>query len=246
MSYVDLIIKYLSGDLSEEESRAFEKELESNAALKAAYEDQSAAYQFIRNQLQKRDLEAFETKLADAMGDAIPPHVPNFTPRRIWFLSPAIACLLAVFLIIFLGRPGNERVLSRYHHPEKDPFISNYYQETRGQTEPGITQYLLGNYAGAMDLLSVRISEDRGNKLIHLYYLLSAMELDRQTEALKLIGQEVADPQNVLDQSIRWYSSLALIKSDRREDALKMIQPLKDHAGPYQRKAVRVEKLLSK
>ena len=48
MSYVDLIIKYLSGDLSREEATSFEKELESNDALKEAFEEQSAAYELIR------------------------------------------------------------------------------------------------------------------------------------------------------------------------------------------------------
>ncbi len=34
MSYIDLIIKYLAGELSREESSTFEKELESDAGLK--------------------------------------------------------------------------------------------------------------------------------------------------------------------------------------------------------------------
>ena len=169
MSYVDLIIKYLSGDLSREESRAFEKELESNAELKTAFEEHSAAFELIRNQLQRRDQEVFKAKLKEAMSETIPLTVPSKPGRRLWYIPPAIACFLALILIIFLSQPGNERVLARYHHPEKDPLVLSYYQQTRGETEPGITQYRLGNHEKAMGLLSQRVYQEKDNKLILLY-----------------------------------------------------------------------------
>ena len=67
MSYVDLIIKYLSGDLSREESSSFEKELERNEELRKATEEQSAAFKLIRDQLEKRDLARFKATLAEVM-----------------------------------------------------------------------------------------------------------------------------------------------------------------------------------
>jgi hypothetical protein len=246
MSYVDLIIKYLSGDLSREESRAFEKELESDAELKKAFEEHSAAYRLIRSQLQKRDQEAFEAKLAEAMSFDGPISLPRKPGRRFWYLPPAIACFLAIFLLLFLSKPGNERIVLRFHHPEKDPIVLAYYQETRGKTDAGIHQYRLGNYERAMDLLSARVTEEKDNKLVLLYYLLSAMELDRQNEALELRGQEIALPLDLVDQSISWYSVLALIKSDRREESLKLLHPLTIQEGPYQADALKLEKLLLK
>ena len=246
MSYVDLIIKYLSGDLSREESGAFERELESNDELKAAFEEHSAAYELIRNQLQRQDQEVFKAKLKEAMRDNIPLAVPRKPGRRLWYLPPAIACFLALILIIFISRPGNERVLARYHHPEKDPLILSYYQQTRGETEPGITQYRLGDYERAMELLSLRVFQEKDNKLILLYYLLSAMELDQQQEVLKLIRLELAFPPDLLDQSISWYTALALIKSDKREEALIRLHSLTEHEGPYQSDAIRLEKVLLK
>lgn len=246
MSYVDLIIKYLSGDLSQEESRSFEKELESNDALRETFEEHSAAFELIRNQLQRRDLEAFKTKLAEAMSEDAPNKMPRKPGRRLWFLPPAIACFLALILIVFLGRPGNERVLARYYHPDKDPFVLACYQETRGGIEPGITQYRQGNFATALDQLSARNSEEEDNKMILLYYLLTAIELDRQEEVLDLVRLEGADPPDLLEQSLSWYSAMGLIKSDRREAALKMLQALIQQEGPYQSDAIKLEKVLLK
>lgn len=247
MSYVDLIIKYLSGDLSREETISFEKELEYNDELKEAFEEQSAAFELIRDQLQKRDLKAFKEKLAEAMSHDAPVSVsPKAGLRSWWFIPPAVACSLAILLILFLSHPGNERVLSRYHHPSKDPVVLAFYQDTRGEPEPGIFHYLHGNYALAMELLLVRLTEESENKLFLLYYLLSAMELDRQLEALELVSMEHPVSLDLLDQSISWYSALALIKSDRREAALEKLHPLTGQQGPYQNDAIKMEKVLLK
>lgn len=246
MSYVDLIIKYLSGELSREDSRSFEKELESNAVLKSAFEEQSAAYNLIRSQLQKRDQEAFKAKLADAMSQDAKPLPSKKAGRRLWYLPPAIACFLALVLIIFISNPGTERVLARYHNPSNDPLILAYYQETRGKSEAGITQYHQGNYQQAMELLSQRLSQDKDNKLIRLFYLLSAMELDLEQEVLELMSPGPAPPEDLIDQSLCWYSSLALIKSERHQEALEKLQALTELDGAYQSDAIKLEKVLLK
>ena len=246
MSYVDLIVKYLSGDLSEEESRAFESRLESDAGLRAAFEEQSAAYELIRQQLQRRDQEDFKKKLAEAMDPDVPFSAPEKPGRRLWWIPPAIACLLALVLILFLPKPGNEHLFSRYHHPSSDPLVLAYYQETRGITEPGISHYRQGNYTKAMDLLALRISQEQDNKMLKLYYLLSALEEDREQEALRRSEPEPESSMDLLDQSIRWYSALAQIKSGRRAEALKLLKPLTDQAGSYQADAIKLEKVLLK
>ncbi|MEA3461000.1 MAG: hypothetical protein U9R49_03905 [Bacteroidota bacterium] len=247
MSYVDLIIKYLSGDLSQEESVSFEKELESNHELKETFEQHRAAFELIRDQLQKRDDQTFRAKLQEAMSHDTPAPAFQKTPsRNWWYIPPAVACVLAMMLILLPLRPGNEKILSRFFHPAEDPVVLAYNQDTRGEPEPGIIQYRLGKYQDAMELLSVRINQEKDNKLILLYYLLSAMELDRQQEVLALIPEEEAERMDLLDQTISWYTSLALIKSDRREDALEKLQPLTEQEGSYHSDALKLEKVLLK
>ena len=74
MSYVDLIIKYLSGDLSQEEATSFEEEMESNDELRSMFEEYAAAYNLIRDQLRERDEKFFRRKL-DKKGAA--DQIPN-------------------------------------------------------------------------------------------------------------------------------------------------------------------------
>ncbi len=247
MSYVDLIIKYLSGDLSREEAISFEKELESNDALKEAFEAQSAAFGLIRDQLQKRDQQAFRAKLQEAMSNNASLSASRKAGLRSWWYLPsAVACSLAILFIILMNHPENARVFSRYHRPTKDPVVLALYQDTRGISEPGIIQYQQGNYVKAMELLSIRITEESDSKISLLYYLLSAMELDREQEVLELIRLEHSPPVSLIDQCISWYSTMALIKSDRREAALEKLHSLTEHEGPYQNDAIKLEKVLLK
>ena len=57
---------------------------------------------------------------------------------------------------------------------------------------------------------------------------------------------EHPDSLELLDQSITWYSALALIKSDRREAAQEKLHPLTEQQGPYQNDAIKLEKVLLK
>ncbi len=247
MSYFDIIIKYLSGDLKQEEASSFEMELESNAELKSEFEEVSTAYSLIRDQLQMKDEEAFRKKLEEAMDHAAPLAEPTKQGFRHWWYVPLVAaCSLALLLIIPFNHPDNEKILSRYFDPLNDPVVLTYNQDTRGEPEAGIHYYSKGNYSKSMELISARIRDEGENQLLQLYYLLSAIELDRQEEVLQLISIENPDSMLLTEQAISWYSTMALLKSGKREEALEKIHPLTEQHGPYQSDALKLEKVLLK
>jgi hypothetical protein len=246
MSYVDLIIKYLSGELSREETRAFERELESDAGLRKEFEQQSAAYELIRDQLQKRNEIHFREKLVESMSQEpreAKPRLKFFGPG--WFIPLAVASSFAILFTI-LSIPNPQRVFARYFDPAKDPVVLAQIQDTRGASEPGIRQYRHGNFEQSMEELSVRIAEEEDSKEVMLYYLLSAIELDRQDEAMERITYEKTGTMDLADQALCWYSALALLKSGHPEAARETIHPLGQQQGPYRSRALKLEKVLLK
>jgi len=248
MSYVDLIIKYLSGDLSLEEATSFKKEMESNDELRRTFEEYSAAYNLIRDQLRERDEMLFRRKLEEAMNHEArePAHKAGWLKRG-WYIPLAAACSLLFILAFLLDRPiGNARVLSRFYDPGSDPVIIALNQDTRGESDTGILLYYRGNYQGCMDTLSNRIANQGVNKTALLYYLLSAIELDRQDEVLGMMMDENGDSMDPPDQAIIWYTTLALLKSEHREAALAELHPLTRQPGPYRSDAIKLEKVLLK
>jgi len=250
MSYVDLIIQYLSGELSQEEATSFEKEMESNDELKRTFGEYAAAYDLIRDQLRERDEQLFRVKLEEAMNHEVrgPEHkLKTSWLKRRWYILLAAACGLLFVLTFLMDRPtGNERILSRFYDPGRDPILLALNQDTRGESDPGILQYYMGNYRGSMDTLAKRIENRDVNKKVLLYYLLSAIELDRQEEVLGMMMVENSDSMDLPDQAITWYTTLALLKSGQRDAAYAELHPLTRQPGPYRSDAIKLEKVLLK
>lgn len=247
MNYVDLILKYLSGELSPEEEDSFKEELNSNGELMKEYTEVSIAYELIRDQVQRRDAFAFRQKLQEAMNRDLPSSSSSRHRIRSWWYIPlGLAASLTILWILVWNQTGNEKILSMYYAPDQDPVLLAYMEDTRGEQEAGILYFRIGSYSEAMKALELRMSEEPGSKVLLLYYLLSAMELDRENEVLEqALAANLADAY-LPDQAISWYSTLALIKTDRREEAVKRLVPLTKASGPYQPHAEKLLKLLLK
>jgi tetratricopeptide (TPR) repeat protein len=247
MNYVDLILRYLSGELSPDETKSFQEELTSNADLKKEFEDVSSAYKLIRDQLQTLDELAFRNKLQEAMDHKLPAAISSRLRIRPWWYIPlALAGTVAILLVLFLNQTGKEKILSKYYSPDQDPVLLAYSQDTRGEQEVGIHYFQGGSYEKALKMLEFRIEEEPDNRILLLYYLLSAMEEDKESEAIERSKAANLDYKQLSDQAIAWYCSLALIKSDRREEAQEMLGPLLKESGPYRSHAEKLEKLLLK
>jgi len=247
MNNVDHIIKYLSGEMSQEEAGFFEKELASRQGLKEEFDQVSTAYKLIRDQLRKRDEDEFRKRLLEVMEQ---PANPKKQSGRYWhkgwqYLLP-LAASLAIVLSIFFSQKSGDKLFSSYYHPEDDPVVEAFSQGTRGSAESGISHYQLGNYEESRIIMWTLIEQDPENKLVQLYYLLSSIETAKQEEALeKLAGLELS-MDHQLGQAIYWYTALALLKSKQTDEALSYLRPLIQQQGPYQSDASRLEKILLK
>lgn len=247
MNNVDLIIKYLSGEMNQEEAGSFEQEVVSDPALKEEYEAVSAAFQLIRDQLRQRDEDSFRAKLLEVMGKpASRGSQSRFLTGTRWYLLLPVAACLAILLALFLWNPGPDRILSRYFEPALDPVILAFQQGTRGTSQEGISLYHKGLYREAMEKSTEILDREPGNQLASLYLLLASMEIDRQEEVLEQILALDLDPAQQLGRSLRWYASLALVKSNRPKEAQLLLQPLAEQQGSYQNGAKRLLKVLLK
>jgi hypothetical protein len=247
MNYVDPILRYLSGEFSPEEAKAFLESMNSNEELKQEFNEISTAYELIREQLVERDTRAFREKLLESMDREIQPSLSLRGRNRRWWLSlAALAATLAIVLSIWLKPSGKERLLSRFYTPDQDPVVLALQQDTRGIREEGVLYYRNERYREAMISLEPLVREKSGNEQILLFYLLSVMELDREDEIIEFLLSWEFQAMNMTDQALRWYASLALMKTDRLEESRAMLRALKLEPGPYQSDAENLLKLLLK
>ena len=245
MSNVDHIIKYLSGEMSPEEAGSLEKKLASDPGFKKQFEEVAAAYNLIRDQLQKRDLDDFTKTLLEVMEQPERKHsLPRPRFRSWWYIPLLMAGSLAILLTIFRHNPDGNSVFSKYYNPGEDPVLLAYSQSTRGSAESGILYFQQGQYVKAEEVLSELIAKDPGNQLALLYYLLASIEMDMYDPALEKLAPMDLRIDHQLGQALYWYRALALIKMDRNEEANQLLLSLIEQPGPYQPHARRLQKNL--
>lgn len=251
MNNVDLIIRYLSGEMNPEEASAFERDLASDPALRTLHEEVSDAYRLISDQLQKRDEALFRSKLQEileARSGKEPERSRHNRPRWTLLLplAASLAASLAILLGLYLSKPSDSRLLSRYYKPLTDPVILAYSQESRGGAEQGITLYQNGFYHEAMQEMSQLFQKDPENQLALLYSLLASVELDLQDSVTSRITAMEINMDQQLGQSLAWYTTLALLKSGQKKEAETWARALTEQPGPYLRDARRLQKMLLK
>ena len=104
--------------MTPEEAGSFEKELTSRQGLKEEFEQVSAAYKLIREELQNRDEEKFKRRLGELMEQAPTGKEPSGLPGKkgLYYLLP-VAASLAIVLSIFFSRNSGDKLFSSYYHP---------------------------------------------------------------------------------------------------------------------------------
>jgi hypothetical protein len=247
MNRVDQIIRYLSGELTEEESGAFEKEMSGDKRLREEFDNISTAYKLIRDQIRQRDEDAFRSRLKEvikASSNAGKRAAPGKRPR--WYLFLSMAASVAILLAIILMNRDPEQLYRAYYHPGKDPVILAFEQDTRGDAPSAISLFGQGKYEATLRITAEMLELEPGNQLALLFHLLAAMELGQAEDALERVEATKIDTLDVPGQSITWYHALANMKSGHTDQAINCLNALAVQPGPYRSDARRLQKLLSK
>jgi hypothetical protein len=247
MNNVDLFINYLSGQLNDQETNQLKQKLAADPDFQKEFDQVSEAYKLISEQLRKRDENAFRSKLMEVMERKDPGPVRYNRLRRAWvYTMLPLAGALALLLVLMLTGRDQERIVSRFYHPDKDPLLLASSQVTRGETAHGFMLFHEGKYKKCMDEMSLLLERNPENRLAVLYHLLASMEVGMEEAGLQKYGELELESMDQLDRSLLWYSSLALIKSGRMEQANGNLVSLVNAPGPYRSEAMRLQKVLLK
>jgi hypothetical protein len=247
MKSVDHMIKYLSGDLNGEDARALEKELLQDKELGELFEQVSAAYRLIGDQLRKRDEDLFRSRLREVMELASPVHDPDTQKRRpLWLLIPSLAASVAILLAILLMHRSPDQLYQAFYKPNEDQVILALNTETRSDSESAASLFSKGEFQSTLKLTSAELIHDPGNQAALLFHLLASMELDLEEEALAITEKAEPDTSHPLGQAMVWYRTLALIKAGRKDEAEIALGALLKSPGSYTADAHKLKKMLTK
>jgi hypothetical protein len=248
MKRVDQMIKYLSGDLSPEESHSFERELAGDPQLKEEFSQVSSAYQMIGDQLRKRDEEAFTSALNASIKKAGTLKSPRNKRPGLWLsLLVGMAASLAILVHVFGPGRSTEKIYSAWYIPSEDPVIQTIKEETRGKTVHALARlWQEEEFERCGDLASLELSKDPENQYAMLFCLLSSMEMDGTEPWPQWLKSADIRNENPLQQAITWYHALSLIRAGKSSEAAQLLTVLEELPGPYKRDAHKLKKMLKK
>jgi hypothetical protein len=246
MKSVDRIIRYLSGELTPEQSRNFREEMENNPRLREEYDQFSAAYRLIGDQIRRMDEEAFRSRLERVMekrGD----HKDRRRARRRpgWYFFLPVAASLAILLAIYVLNQRQD-LYKEFFDPGGDPVLQVLSQKTRNANGSSMDFYTQGKFRAAYDRAEESLSNDPADRMSLLVQLLAALELDLEQDSRIVADHIEADTMDVMGQSLTWYHAIAMVKTGRESEALELLEPLVDQPGPYHSNAHKLQKMLKK
>lgn len=251
MKRVDEMIKYLSGDLSPEESLAFERELSGNPQLKQEFSELSLAYNLIADQVKRSDEEAFSLAL-DAVINKSESETGSGPFKRnknhLGYLLLAVAASLLLFAGILLTQKSPERIYYSCYKPSIDPVILTLQMDPRGEADHQSIAKLWKEeeYENCRIEALRQLKEDPSELYVLLFYLLSSMETDETGLALERLKSVETDTGQALGQAIHWYGALALVKEGETSEAALLLTPLCHIQGPYKKDANKLKNKLKK
>ena len=247
MKSVDRIIRYLSGDLTPEQSGSFREELENNPSLREEYDQVSAAYRLIGDQIRRMDEAAFRSTLERVMEKReVRTDRRSDKKRPRWYFLLPVAASFAILLAVYVLNQRQDRIYREFLDPAGDPVLLALSQRTRNATGSAMDLYTRGNYRTAYEKAAEVLSNDSGDRMALLIQLLAAMELDMEWDTRVMADDIVTDTMDVVGQALTWYHVIALLKTHREKEALKHLDPLLEQAGPYHSDAHKLEKMLKK
>lgn len=236
---IEIIDRYLNGELAEQERLQFEAEMEGNAELQSAVEEHMKSLAIAKELGKAQWKEQMSSRFVE---DA--PVVRGLSRRMIYALA---ACVLALLIIGGLWFVQNKNELS----PEKwmalqvevppAPEIKSTDQDL--QLAEAYLAYNQTQYQEALDKMSILENEVDGSRKVELSFFkgMSLFYLNQYPEAQQNFGKITSGP---YVEMAEWYKALSLVKEDRKLDALRALALIEDQGGFYKAKAAELIQLL--
>ena len=220
MNNFELIDKYFSNTLSDNEYAVFNKLLQENSEFKEEFlfqKDLKKALQQNQRESLKATLQSFEKDLEKKKG--------LFTIKT-WLAAASVIVLLGIGTLIFNSYSSEkpDKLYAEYFEPYRNIIRPVERGEDDGSIETKAFQaYENGKFYKAINLFnSVESFEEDNNDYIDFYKGISFMALDKYKEAIEVllpIATEVEKGDYDISQKANWYLALAYLNSNEIEKA---------------------------
>jgi len=273
MIYTDSIIRYLSGEMTEDEARDFKTSLAQNKQIKFEHDEILKALKLIENNLRtcwNKDEMTREEFIADllAKNDILSFSGREERPEEVQFLKkltetyekkprdllsgdsrPGLlltaAAVFIGFLVYFFHETDTSRLFEKYYLPGDDAYICLFSRN--GSDIESVTQYFLeGRYEQALAILSDKELSGMMQTRDSLILSMILYETGQQSRSLTLL-QSIADqPDGNYKSTASWYYALYSLNTGNQEKAGQYLQQLAENKSSYSKDARKLMRRLNR
>ena len=230
------IIRYLSGEMAQDEAEAFRQAMAGDKELQDSFENYSLAWKLMGDRLREKDEDVFRKKLGAIVKENTAPGPVHKSGRRWWICIPAAAAVILLAVLLF-NESGKDRLYQQYCHPADDLLVEAMLQSTRGIADEQLLLYREGRYSESMERGMALLEEGQNEDRILLFTLLTALEINAEAEVLPFLQRLDHDTGYPLGQALCWYHAMALLKTGEYELSKHLLSRLEGSEGPYEKAA---------
>ena len=219
-TYYELVDRYLTGQLSPEETKEFEAQLSSDPELAKELEFQQKIGSVLKTG-KALDLKARLNKI-EADFQAAPPKAPQKQPRKQWGLWPRLAvaasfALLMTFLVRMWFFPPVDTL--QLYADNFTPYPTKTVRKPGVALEKAVKSYEKKEYAEALPIFEQVAKTDSLYNEWSMYrgicYLETGNAVAAETDFLRLLAEGGA----FYEEDARWYLVMAYLKQGQRQKA---------------------------
>ncbi len=228
------IEKYLNGELSPEESSAFERELEADKALFGEYQ--------LRKEINESIMDEQALQIQDSLKKIMTKETKSAPAyQTLYKVAAAIVGFVivsaAVMYFVTADNTNRSTLFAQYYQPSDAVMIVRSGDtETDNNLIQGMQAYDDGDFDRAVKLLN-SVNE---NITATFYAALSYVELEEFDQAERKFKNIIADGDNLFIDQAEWYSALLKLKTGKKDEARKAFIDISNSNSFYNIKASRI------
>jgi tetratricopeptide (TPR) repeat protein len=220
---LEALEQFIFQQMNAEETAAFTKELSTDIALQHKLETIMLLLVGIQEAELKKKLEEFHNGLHLLKKNRIKPHTNTFALKK-WLVAASVLVIVALGSWLFLNRDTKEeKLFAAYFQPEPG-LISAMGTSDNYLFDRAMVDYKVGDYDAAIktweSLLTSKPENDTLNYFIGSAYLMK----EKEETAIAHFKKVIANENSFFRNDAMWYTGLALLKSNRKTEALGFIE----------------------
>jgi tetratricopeptide (TPR) repeat protein len=244
---IELIEKYISQNITKEETEEFEKLISEDSSFIKLYEEMKLLVTGIENSARKSlltDLKELDAKLPEIQLKKI--SLSHKRTRWIGWSSALAACVVGVVITInlFTSKESNySELYNRYYQTYSSLADANNRSgdKTPSVKDEALLSYSRGNYAEAIEKLSpLGVTNDIEVK----FYLANAYMATGQITKAEENFKQVLNHESLFTDQATWYLALCYLKMNQKDKAKTTLSKLVNNSNIYMENAKEILHLI--